>query len=296
MLGKFVHRVESSQAAAVSVRLCSAIGAGRREQQGAVFTSKSILRASSLSKWCPREILLLAESGVALTSVDAGEDAWNLAMGKAIHFAFQHELFDFLGGGIFQGWWSVKSDEGVSRIVVGNDLVGRCQTPQWVPRPDPKAQYFEMSMLDKEYGISGHCDGVLVWNDRTEVLEIKSIGKFAYRLVDPDAGGRPMPKHVVQCNLYMWLLGLQHARLLYVRKDGLGLSDSMLEYELTYDEKLVRPLLDSIMQVRRELAAWEAAPMQSRPVLVLPSRVSGCDRKSSTRAKDCGMADRCWKR
>lgn len=78
-----------------------------------------------------------------------------------------------------------------------------------------------------EYYISGHADGIGVWNGQKFVLEIKSINSNGFK------GNLPKREHIEQVQIYMWVLELPVSVILYINKDilntGIDLSKLSLQ-------------------------------------------------------------------
>ena len=110
------------------------------------------------------------------------------------------------------------------------------------------------------------------------ILEGKSINpKGAWEV-------RSCPKldHVVQAQCYMWLTGLQWAKLVYWDKAGMGLS-ALIEHTVERDEETI----DTVKSILKEI--WSGVRFEAER---LPARI--CERRDAPRAESCAIADKCF--
>jgi hypothetical protein len=264
------------------------------------------VRASGLAKMCPRAYALAAEHGRALGEVIPAASVHAMAVGEAVHAAFQARVLT-LGGSLFQGWWErdvpmfALSDPGrhLDRAIeraCGDRLEGSLPY-RWIPRPVGEGwRYCELAFHEPLDGITGHCDGVLVWPDgRVELLEVKTISDQGYRRVDPWLGGHPLLDHLVQVQVYLALAGLDRARLVYLNK---GLLDeagfgAWVEWEVARDDAVVAQVRGQVRGMRAALRQVAAGQTGVGQALV---RRADCARPGLVRAKRCPVRDLCFPR
>lgn len=294
MLGDITRKQSLPQKSVVSTKLKDAIiqalGEGRQDSPPSAGMS---FRSSSIPYLCPRMYALaLRDKFATFTNPDAAL-SWTFGTGTAFHTQFQEDYLQRLPGGVFQGWWRDR-DTGVVHKGPSNDL-GDSLSHVWIPRPTDAAlgtdhEYVELEFYNEEYRLSGHCDGILVWPDgQSEVLEIKTINSRGFDFVDPFMGGKPKAEHVAQVQAYMWLSGVDKARIFYVKKDlTKGPADVMCEHLIERDDAII----DAIKVMLIECAAIVDAP-EGSPV---PDRLPDCRTKSSSKARWCVARDPCFAR
>ena len=280
-------------------------------------------RMSSLHTACPRMYALaVANNGELLTDGDVvdPELGWIFGTGSAIHYQFQNEYLLSLGD-VFQGWWKCRRCGHVHRGKSCPEI--RTLSNWWIPKPKSCShcairsgatdvddfEYVEIEVSDPRYRVTGHLDGILDWrsydcpDDYVEALEIKTIGQYGYKSVDPESGGLPLAQHVVQCNGYMWALedaGINRTRIVYVSKDfGRKMADSIVEHHLMRSDRYVNRIQsvirDSISAVQ-SVAKWHGCPSESRGDPDIPDRLSLCTKRSDKRAKYCPAKDLCFRK
>lgn len=89
----------------------------------------------------------------------------------------------------------------------------------------------EQEVIWPDYHISGHADGVGVINGSQFVLEIKSASRYSF------LNGAPYAAHIEQVQLYMHILNIKSALLLYINKDFMnyGIRLDMLSFNNYFD-------------------------------------------------------------
>jgi len=126
---------------------------------------------------------------------------------------------------------------------------------------------------DPEFNFYGNVDAVIKLEDEHYVLDYKSMNSFSFKRFK-----EPYQKHIVQVNIYLWLLGLKKGFLLYENKDNQEVRLATVER----NDKLI-----SQIQTRaKELNAL----LKSKK---LPQRKY--DAKSASECKNCLYRDLCWK-
>lgn len=295
MLGSILQDVMKPKTVAVSRRLQDALSESmaeaRREQ---VPHTGMYFRSSGLYRLCPRSIQLGRAHEVNLAITVNSKLRWIFGSGTAIHTQFQQDYLPTLGD-VFQGWWRrvAPSEGGAAQEerCVGESLNEFSLRNKWVPRPEGDGwQYEELEFLNREFRLTGHCDGVLVWGENDiEALELKTISSRGYEAVDPALGGRPKGEHVIQVQAYMWLMGLDRARIVYINKDLNQLFPSgICEHVVERDDAQIK----LIQGMLRDCAQAADLGLEIEPFDRLPE----CTKKSDPRAKDCPTKHECFPR
>lgn len=245
------------------------------------------LHPSELSKddWCPRS------SYYKITGVEESDSRrFNLksmnifAEGHNIHDKWQRWMW--AAGGLCGSWkckqcshkWEAKS-------------------PETCPECDSEdIRYAEVAISDKRYRIIGHADGVWEDSEGQAVVEIKSVGLGTVRWDAPklyegyENGDlsldelwkrikRPLTTHRRQVTLYMHCLGIHKAIVIYEWKP----SQDVKEFQLAYDEDLIKPILTGAEDVISHLEAG-----------VVPHRPVRATHKSCQFCKFCPYKNHCW--
>ena len=243
-------------------------------------------RSSGLYRLCPRSLQLGKEHGVNLAIEVDSKLRWIFGSGTAIHTQFQQDYLPTLGD-VFQGWWSkLESDQPWHK---GEELTGGSLSNKWTKRPEGKGwQYEELEFVNEEFRLTGHCDGVLVWNeDDIEALELKTISSRGYDNVDPALGGRPKGEHVIQVQAYMWLMGLDKARIVYINKDLNKLfPEGICEHIVERDDAQIKLIQGMLKECAKASDLGLEVPLYDR--------IDSCPKKSAYRAKDCKVRDHCF--
>ena len=159
---------------------------------------------------------------------------------------------------------------------------------KWTTRPSGDWTYEELEFVNDEYRLTGHMDGVLVWGeDDIEALELKTISSRGYDNVDTALGGRPKREHIIQVQSYMWLTGLQKARLVYINKDLNKLfPEGICEHVVERDEAQIKLIQGMLKDCATAADLGLDVPLYDR--------IEACPKKSAYRAKDCKVRDYCF--
>lgn len=120
---------------------------------------------------------------------------------------------------------------------------------------DGKSEYLiEVPLINKKHKIKGSCDAIVDIDGARRILEFKTCGSSTFRMLSG-----PLPQHVVQCMVYMWLSGLRdYGIILYLNKDN----QHMKEYRVTYRQDIIDRVLQKFALVTqaRELLQIEKIP------------------------------------
>lgn len=235
------------------------------------------LRVSELADLCPREEVLAATMKfVRHRSVDA-DLSMIFAHGHALHWVLQNKILP--GTGALVGIW---------RCLECSKEYGKLEEPfaqsVLVHRPDKCAcgseefLYREQFFYNKGYNIGGHPDGFLVLpglpgKGIVEAKSISSRGAWEVRQT-PNMG------HAIQAHCYMWLTGLQWAKILYWDKGGQG-TTALVEHTLERDEETIESIKMTIRSI------WDGLKTE-----LLPQRI--CTTPSCPRASKCSLKAACF--
>jgi len=261
-------------------------------------------RGSSIGYMCPRQEVLCSLGGHWRQDEISPDLDFIFACGTGIHEAIQQSFFR----GLMIGAWrclGCGAEYGSMQQPIASPK--KCDSMRWnretqEPEPCPNHNYHEDVVLDwhlpgfayKEIDLSlsdpiqlySHPDGIL-WrgsgecpddismdDPMLEVLELKSASWVAmlYGYGHGEIANAPVPYHVDQVMLYMYILGIKRGRLVYVDKSGRGLRSSFIEHPVVLDRKYVEERV-----IGRFLSIDRA-----------------CPNKSCSRARACPVRKECW--
>lgn len=152
-------------------------------------------------------------------------------------------------------------------------------------------KFDEVPVVDKDWGIVGHSDGIYIFGrgqtSEEVVLDIKTAGPSFWT-----RGGIPYPENVFQLNIYMWLLGKTKGILLYIDKGGFEKSLPMMckEVMVSYNDSYRRDACTKIdlyrdaaknKELPPRMAMCELKPKSAKPSRCPYSRLCLNDSKSS---------------
>lgn len=283
-------------------------------------------KSSSAGSFCSRRFVLASIMNYDLSIKIKPDTGWIFGVGTAYHSHFQEEILQLFGD-VFQGWWRCK---GCGKLHRGEPLDGALPF-KWIPRPKScecglklkyahetkpsfKFSYVEIEMFDRETNSRGHMDGVLVWKDFTEGLELKTTRSLAN--VDPAMGGSPYKTHRIQAQDYMRMSGLERVRIVYINKFAESFESAMVEHVLEKKVKVFEQIRDEYLLTREMLkgirkeivdsvralpVAWGKPNLRKLSddqkvelVRCLPDRNNKCPAKTSKMAKDCPLKTQCF--
>jgi len=266
------------------------------------------MRASSLHKMCPRLIFYARSGRAKVKETFDGKKLFVFAIGTGFHAAVQETLLPRTN--ILKGWWTcpkcARIHHGAAhhQTVLGAAIVrpDACDGCGFIPEhsecPKPHVclgrcrcafEYVEVSFRNDALRCTGHCDGILQWEDGVEeILEVKSIGtsQYGFPAVDPNEGRPPKWDHVVQAHFYMKCYGIRRARIVYVSKGDVPLSDAIHEHVVRFDESVWEGIEDVLHTCARELDA---------PSKRAPKRPARCDGATCDMARFCPAKGICWR-
>ncbi len=328
MLGKVVQQQQAPEPAKVSRRLTDFILNNWAEvREARPITTKDDgptweqfwFSASSLHKLCPRMCSLGAMAACrgdkAIIEVLKPDTLWNFDVGHAYHDVIQGHILPSLPDNVFQGSWqryeAYGSEISGPRIQTrtglncgsGNIERGWEKMPEYEGYPAPRWNYLEPKFRNYKYRLVGKADGILVWEDRTEALEIKTEKAQAMQGLDPMLGGKPRPAHVLQVQSYLWQFDLKYGRIFYVEKGAPYVKSAFVEHVIERDDKVIdgiKALLKECwgaiehVEIQHSLRAVESSDDWAIDNVEVPKRLPECTKKSDYRAKYCDAKQACF--
>lgn len=151
----------------------------------------------------------------------------------------------------------------------------------------------EVPILNEEYRLMGHADGIINDKKGRAILEIKSVGAGTIRMEDYESFKsatsendmwkkvrQPFPTHLRQLNLYMYCLGIHEGVFIYEWKAN----QDVKEFSVRYQAELIEDILAGCQSVIRGL---ESGIPPMRPTLAESSASRIC--------KNCPYSKVCWK-
>lgn len=239
----------------------------------------SYLRVSALSTMCAREEVLATLNRAERTDKIEADLKLIFAHGKGLHYILQNEVLADIGAlvGIWKCVECAKQFGSLDgELAASTTLVhkpSRCDSCS-----SEEFLYREQHFIDHKLRIGGHPDGFLELEGfpGLGIVECKSIATHRAWEVKhtPDIG------HVIQAQSYMWLTGLQWAKILYWDKGGQGAS-ALLEHTVERDEETIEKIKEMIVSI------WKGIEANT-----LPDRI--CDTAECPRAKKCQLSDLCF--
>jgi CRISPR/Cas system-associated exonuclease Cas4 (RecB family) len=151
----------------------------------------------------------------------------------------------------------------------------------------------EVPILNEEYRLMGHADGIINDKKGRAILEIKSVGAGTIRMEDYESFKsatsendmwkkvrQPFPTHLRQLNLYMYCLGIHEGVFLYEWKAN----QDVKEFSVKYQAELIEDILAGCQSVIRALDSG-----------IPPMRPTLAEDSSSRICKYCPYSKVCWK-
>jgi hypothetical protein len=249
-----------------------------------------------------------------------------MGQGTAYHSVFQKEIFPSVYGDKFIGSWGVGNrifdpethlmrDRNEFRNIVKLDSFGdedaRDVVRPWIANPSDilplKYEYVEPKVRIPRYRVVCKLDGIID-RDGYEIQEIKTEKEMAKGAIDPAQGGSPRQRHIEQLQICMWATGIHKARLIYVFKGAMTLSQSIMEFEVSYDAEVVdrlKILALKCVESVKECDEWKLKnsvedmgeeAFNAARLLFLEKfdRMVECPMKSKGRAQRCPERDGCF--
>lgn len=239
---------------------------GRKLQQP--HSADSVLRVSTVIKMCPRQEVLRYRLGIPKAEAITPTLQATFDFGNAFHELVQNRWFGQWG--ILIGDWRCLN--------CGTVVRNRKIPPHCFLCKGSKFHYEELTPINDKHGISGHVDGVIEVGDYRGVLELKTYNGKAYSYVA--MYDKPMPGHLDQIQMYMWLTKERSGVILYFDKE----ESKMKNYSVSYQPEVVELFLGRVGQFRHAMRTE-----------TLPKREL-CGTKDCTRARACTVRKDCFSR
>lgn len=151
----------------------------------------------------------------------------------------------------------------------------------------------EVPIVNEEYRIMGHADGIISDKKGRAVLEIKSVGAGTIRMEDyelfkgaetPEAAWKkvrqPFYSHLRQLNLYMYCLDIHDGIFIYEWKA----TQDVKEFSVKFQPHLIEDILAGCKSVVRGLDSG-----------IPPMRPTIAESPTSKICKSCPYSKVCWK-
>jgi hypothetical protein len=252
---------------------------GRKEDKPPPSLDTFYYRASGLAYICPRQEVLQAKYGVFTRVRKPVEEIANYDVGTGMHFAMQNIILPTVG--VMRGAWKCL---GCARVY-GEQIEGKPVYEVAIPRPEvcqcgsKEFLYREYFLQDRTIGTGGHMDGLIVLPryPGMGLFELKSISQNGAKKVRDV----PQIEHVIQANAYMFMSGLQWAKILYWVKGVYAADKNMIEHHLERDESVWGETKQVLHSIRRGMETG-----------CLPNR--SCAHRACTRAQECPVLTQCF--
>jgi hypothetical protein len=255
----------------------------------------TFFRASAIGSACARkEAIKIVEFLCEQDTVDA-DLALVFAKGHAAHYLHQEHLVPAVAKKAMVGWW--RADDAQAQLSQVGKLFSYEQAVAHFGHEN--VRYVEPHLFDFENRLKGHPDLILDWDlvenkahgfpSGREIVEFKTRNwmKSLWDAVDPEVGGEPLPKHVLQVQAYMMMTGIKRARIVYLRKgDFSDLQDCYAEHVVTADKEVHKNL-------KKFLDAWRDAIKAAYAKGEIPERTK-CATFDCQLAKSCALRYRCF--
>jgi hypothetical protein len=248
------------------------------------------------------------------------ETLWNFDQGHAYHNLFQQRILPSLGGEFLGSWMrdveypaihgnsTFVIEASDSGIELDDDGEKRDVVRRWGPMPDGEGwRYVESKVRLPDYRIVVKFDGILHYADGLmELFELKTEKDQQKDYLDPMLGGGPRQNHVGQCNLGMFASCIKQARIGYLFKGAMSLSNALMEVVVPYDEAIVDRLKSTakkcVAAVRmcdeeRKIGGYDYLETHEEVFEFVNShfpRLEACPMKSKGQARYCKGRDVCF--
>ena len=173
--------------------------------------------------------------------------------GHSTHARYQKQLGDMR---ILRGWWKCYNCE----MVIGKEEskgilkpldCPQCHNPKKTPPvvddnnnilcgPRVQFDYVELPVISLDIDMHGHSDGIIDIGGQLFIIYFKTCSNIVFKnIVDTD---KPLKSHIRQVNIYMEILNVDYACILYENKNTLEIK----EFYLRKDEEVVSELYDRV--------------------------------------------------
>jgi len=139
--------------------------------------------------------------------------------------------------------------------------------------------YEEVGFCDKETNWSGHVDVIIaLTSDLNIIIDFKTMNPYQFQKL-----AKPLPKHITQMQIYLYLSGLSYGMFLYEDKSD----QSVKEYLVERDDDLIAVKREEAIQLKHLVTHTNSSGNH-----VLPPR--GYDMRSSYGCRGCSFRSHCW--
>jgi hypothetical protein len=226
----------------------------------------TIYRASGITRLCPREEVLRHFHQVIRTEVIPAKTQITFDFGNAFNDLVQNRWF---------GKWGWLVGDWISPC--GKEYFN-CKKPAKCDQCNSDVfTYRELSVENRELGLSGHTDGIIENDLARKLVELKTCNSRNFIYITQTLN-KPLPQHVDQIQVYFYLFKVFSGAIVYLNKDD----SNWVQFSQTYNESMVKRLLEKPKAIRRGIATK-----------VVPKREI-CDDKDCSRAKACPVKKICF--
>lgn len=243
------------------------------------------------SDWCPRATYYRMSGLPEPPSNNSFQLENVFAHGNQVHSKWQDWLSDT--GKLWGDWRCYRCGEYVKNSLKPatgpTSPFGACSGTSWLrvngstvlegDMYEHDWKYKEVTLRSPSLPISGHADGALIGHDT--LIEFKSLGigtlKYSAptmleqhthtvngrKIIDVDGVWRefhkPLPSHVRQANLYLWMcneMELPFSRVSFIYE--YKANNSVKEFVVPYSQEIVTPMLETAQVVVKALRSNEA--------------------------------------
>ncbi len=187
--------------------------------------------------------------------------------GHLIHSKFQRNLADV---GVLYGWWECRS----CKKIMGEEV-----KPYGITKPKNCSHcssgnsfdYVEIRVSHKDLNIAGNTDGVIKLGEDYpfQGIDFKSCSQYAFvDVIENKNKNNPINYHVVQLNVYMWLLDLESGYILYENRNKM----IHKEFYCKRDDDIIDKVVNQTRYLN-ELVKRRAVPSMNDPHLFTASEV-----------------------
>lgn len=228
----------------------------------------TVYRVSNMSRMCEREEVLRHLLKVQATKKVDAKLQRTFDFGNGFHSVVQNNWFGLWGW--LEGDWLCMScgEKHLKQLRPSN--CRKCGNAE-------SFHYIELSLQSLKHFLTGHPDGILVLQQHRYALELKSSNAKYFQYIR-DVLRRPIDAHLDQVNLYMFLLGIYRAIVVYFNKD----TSDWMQFHVKYDKARVDRLLEKIKTVKNGIQLGIAPPRTM------------CEKIGCARAMGCAVREQCF--
>ncbi len=230
----------------------------------------TLYRVSNMSRMCEREEVLRHLLKVKATKKVDSKLQKTFDFGHGFHYIVQNKWFGAWGW--LEGDWRCQSCGAKHVKQLRPSKCQNCNSSETF-------EYIELELENIEHYLTGHPDGILVLANYRYLLELKTSNTKYFQWIR-DVRRMPLDAHLDQVNLYLFLLGIQRAIVVYFDKD----TSDWMQFHVMYDKARVERLLEKIRTVKNGIQLGEVPPRKM------------CDKPGCARAMGCSVRNQCFSR